>query len=362
MSEIEGKGQEVVFNKLDPVEGRPTTYTVAVEEHEKEQVFALLNAIRGEKPIVIEGGAVTVRQLDTVTSDIGRDWDNSYHQEFQAYMRKKAQRKFEKTFKEARQHKEGIERHLFIPDLQIPDHNTKALRALMNFIPDYAPDTVHIMGDLLNMTKASSYEQPVGYDVTLSDEIEMGKVILKNIVDKCRKANPIAKILYYEGNHEDRLNRYLMRNAQALADLEGGDGERVVSLPHLLGLKEMGVKWIPYTEVTRDHDIIVEHGDIARSKSGFTAHGMLDRRGRSGFSVHTHRLALVTRNQSGDEKFWMECGSLCNTDPLPRYVKKPDWINGFAVGIYDKQSRIFHPCPIMMQKNEFTFGGKIYKG
>lgn len=72
-------------------------------------------------------------------------------------------------------------------------------------------------------------------------------------------------------------------------------------------------------------------------------------------------MALITRKQYGKVKCWVETGSFCNPDPSPIWAKKPDWVNGFAVGFYDKKERIMHPVPILMQDNQFYFEGKVYR-
>ena len=256
----------------------------------------------------------------------------------------------------------NIEKHLFISDFQIPDHNAAAIKVVTQFMHDFSPDVLHLVGDMMNFSLAGNFSIEGGYDVSIGDEIRAAKIVIGNIVLEARKTNPKVRVIWYEGNHEYRLERYLAKNADQLIDLTDDDGDRIVSIPYLFKFKENKIEWVPYYGTYREKgNTEVEHGDIARSKSGYTAHGMLDKRGRSGYSGHTHKLALVSRNQGGDVKFWVETGSLCNPEPTPRWAKKPDWVNGFAVGIYDKKNDIMHPTPILMQKNTFVFGDKLYK-
>jgi hypothetical protein len=254
-----------------------------------------------------------------------------------------------------------LERHLFLNDFQIPDHNQKLIQIIRgDFIPDFKPDFLHLLGDIVNFTQASKYDKPVDYKISLGDEIKIAKEVVYSLVKAVRKVNPKCKVYWYQGNHEQRLEKYLSRNAEALAEIVDDFGEPIVTVPHLMNLKAHDITWIPYYESKMVGGYELEHGDIARMKAGFTAQAMIDRRGHSGISGHTHRLAFVTRNQGGDEKFWIEAGSLCNHNPNPRYVKKPDWTGGFTVAILDKKTRILHPMPIMFQKNQFAFNYKIY--
>jgi len=262
--------------------------------------------------------------------------------------------------------KEGIskgnfERHLFIPDLQIPDENKKAVNLMFDFIGDYKPDKVHIMGDLMNFTRISKFLVLGDSGATVKEELDASRKFLTDLEKKVRHYKPDAEINYLEGNHELRLAKYIARNADEITDVTDTDGEVLLTVPHLLGLKELGINWISYYEKHKEGDTIIEHGDIARVKAGYTAQGMIDRRGKSGFSVHTHRLAFVTRMIDGEERYWVEAGSLCNLEPTPTYMKQPDWVNGFAIGLYDKGEKIMHPATILIQKGQFVYNDRLYK-
>jgi len=253
-----------------------------------------------------------------------------------------------------------MERHVFLSDLQIPDHDELTLKAVERFLADFKPDVLHLVGDILNLTKVSKYDQDPTYEVNLTDEIEEGKAVLGRLTRLVRKHNPKVQINFYSGNHEERLLKYLAAHAPQIALLHDDDGY-YLSLPRLLELKRLGIKWIPYFKHhVEKGNVVVEHGDIARQKAGYTAHAMLDRRGSSGVSGHTHRLALICRTQGDHERFWIENGSLCKRNMGQPYAKKPDWIQGFSVGIYDPSLRLMYPTIIPMVEHSFAFGGRIY--
>lgn len=252
-----------------------------------------------------------------------------------------------------------IIKHLFVSDFHIPDHNKGALKSLLKFIPDFAPDHIHILGDFLNFTKASDY-LVVGACPSLWEEIKEGRAILYDLVTLSRKANKDVEIEWYCGNHSFRLEKYLASGDNVLTDIEEEDGELLVSIPHIFNLKKLRVKWIPYYKSKSIGPMILEHGMTARSKAGYTAQAQIDKYGRSGASGHTHKLSLVAKRQYDQPKFWMEVGCMCNPDPTPQWVKNPDFVNGFGVGIYDPEEKILHPFPILMQENQFYWNGKLY--
>ena len=251
-------------------------------------------------------------------------------------------------------------KHIFLSDYQIPDQDDRSIALVNRFIGDFKPDKVHIVGDFLNFTKVAKYDQDPYYHKTMEDEIQEGRGILKQLVKTVKKANSKAEIIWYEGNHEARLIKYLGKNASALADITGEDGEYVISIPSLFTLKKLGITWIPYMRRHDEHHIEIEHGDRVRQKGGYTAHAMLDKRGKSGISGHTHRLALVMKTTVDSTKWWIENGCLCKRTFDSPYTRDPDWQQGFSVGIYDTQQRIFHPQIIPIFDHTFVYGGKIY--
>lgn len=242
--------------------------------------------------------------------------------------------------------------HLILSDFHIPDHNQELIRPLLNLIKDLQPEKLHILGDFINLTKASKYDPDPYYHVELSEEIEEGTRILT----KLRKVMK-GEILWFEGNHELRLIKFLARNALALAELNI-EGERIVSIPHLFNLRELGVKYVGMFDNHREGDILFEHGSMVRIKSGYTAHAMIERRGMSGIMGHTHRLSLVTKTLSGRSMFWIENGCMCNLNPTPRYVNMPDWTNGFSIITFINDK--VYPQVVPIINNSFSYGGKIY--
>jgi len=222
-----------------------------------------------------------------------------------------------------------MEKHLVLSDFQVPDHSLRCLEVVLKFIKEYKPDVIHLLGDFVNFTPVSRYDKDPYDDGTLENEILVGRKVLKQITDIAHKANPKVKISWYEGNHEQRLIKYLGRIASELANLEIL-GEKVVSIPHLFQLKDFGIDFIPYDRFVHHKDVVFNHGTLARIKAGYAAHAMIDRTGMSGIQGHSHKLALIFRTQLGITRWWIENGCLCNIPPNPRYVSNPDWAQGFT--------------------------------
>lgn len=262
---------------------------------------------------------------------------------------------------------EGIgalkERHLMMGDAQYPDQDNKAIGAVMNFNQDYKATHIHLMGDMLNATTVSTFDTPRGTP-SFWNEIKGTREMLRGIVDKAREANPEVKFTYYEGNHCYRLQKFIDKNASQLAELQDMDGNEILAMENLLGLKDLGITWVPYWE---DGEIgkhtTVLHGDKVRSRSGYTAHGYIDSYGKNAIAGHTHRLALVFRTQSGNVKFGMETGSLCKRKMKVPYMRagQADWQQGVGIMGIDQQGDA-HPAVMPIIKGKLAFNGKVYKG
>jgi metallophosphoesterase superfamily enzyme len=242
-------------------------------------------------------------------------------------------------------------RHLILPDPHIPDHHVKALNAVFSFIPDYKPHYIHLLGDFFHFTEISKYDKDPYYDITIADEIEEGDKIL----DKLSKHN--AQIIFYRGNHDDRLLKYLGRNAKPLARLKR-DGQNINTIEYILKFKERKITILDDLEVS---NVLLFHGDAVRGKGGYTAHAHLDKNGISTITGHTHRCAYVIKTLYKRQIQGVEAGCLCNYKPHPYYGSKvKDWQLGFTIMTVVNNVSYIQPIPIF--NNSFIWNGKIYRG
>ena len=254
-----------------------------------------------------------------------------------------------------------LERHLFIPDLHIPDHNKKAVEAVLNFIPDFRPTHIHILGDVMDFQRASDFLILDQNAPSLGQEIKATRAFLYDFMGRVNDLTIKPEVFWYQGNHEKRLEKFLAKGGNVLSDIENEIGEQLVSIPNIFGLEKLGIKFIKDYEMGKIGEAVVQHGKKVSQKSGYTANAQIDQFGRTGISGHTHRFAIITKSYSDEVKWWIEAGSLCNLEPSSHYVVKPNWANGFAVAIFDKKNNVLYPAPILIQNNSFWFGEKIYR-
>ena len=260
------------------------------------------------------------------------------------------------------------ERHLILPDIHCPDQNVQALRSIFKFLDDFQPDYIHLLGDVINMSKLFKVNlfpnEKTRKIIPVNEEIDEVRSFLYKLVERAKKANRDVKILFYEGNHEERLLKYLFRSrAEEYATLEVG-GEFVLSIPHLLELKKLGIRWLLRSETYEiKGQVRLLHGDVVRKHAGYTAKEMMDQTMISGAQGHTHRLGVHCHTYNGRSEIWMELGCLENIPPDPPYISKHrcNWQTGFGVAIYDKKTKQVYAMPILMKDHQtFMFGTKLF--
>jgi hypothetical protein len=213
-------------------------------------------------------------------------------------------------------------RTAFLGDAHAPHQDPVAVRLALGFLGWFAPQTLYLIGDIADFYQVSRFDKDPQRLLALQDDLD---ACVDFLADVRKAVGPRCRVVFLEGNHEDRLARYLHPRPEIA-------GLRSMRLPDLLGLGGLKIEHRPYAGplVHPGTDFLVEHGDRVSRQSGATAKSMLDARGMSGISGHTHRLGAHYRTDEGGEKVWYENGCLC--DVRPSYVKgRPNWQQGFSV-------------------------------
>ena len=243
----------------------------------------------------------------------------------------------------------GFEKSVFIPDAHIPHLEEAIFEKLLQFLHDFQPQKIFILGDWMDFYNLSKFDQDPALFGQLQRELNLGKFYLEEIRSACPKAEGI----FLEGNHEDRLRRWLWKNPE-IASLMALD------IPSLLGLNEVGFDFIPYGDYYEyNGSLIVKHGDIVRMHSAYTAKAELEKHGVSGISGHTHRLGQFNKTDNGGQRVWQEAGCICKME-LP-WSKNNNWQQGFVYGYMENPGNRFHIVPVPIIKSRFFADGTYYR-
>ena len=243
---------------------------------------------------------------------------------------------------------------LVTSDYQIPYHDTLTLRAIHKLVKALKPTYHEIDGDFFDFPALSVFEKKPAEKVGLAKDIRSGIEELQRLRDLSPKT--VTNLRF--GNHEDRYDKYILREAPALYQLPGH------TLPEVLGLEKLKIGWSEYdTGTIYNGTFRVVHGTEVRQQSGATAKAMFTKYGMSGVSGHTHRLGTYYHTFPGTpehpDKFyvWGENGCLCNLKP--EWTQDPDWQQGFTV-VYLLEGGRFHMQQIPIIDHKFVFEGELF--
>ncbi len=205
-------------------------------------------------------------------------------------------------------------------DFHVPFHNKPLVENWLRFVEDAQPDVVVVNGDMLDCDSISRFASAPG-GPSLQEEVDAGNEILSAIAD----AAPQAERHLTEGNHEERMQRFLLDNP-GLYDL------RCLRIPELLGLDELGFKWHKYGDPLDFGPLTVTHGHKVSKHSAYSAKRHLFDDGYDNvIHGHTHRLGSYFITGAKGTRRGFECGGLFDRKQAD-YVRGPkNWQNGFAV-------------------------------
>lgn len=244
-----------------------------------------------------------------------------------------------------------MEKIVFLGDVHIPDHDERCLGVVFKFLEYFQPDFIYLIGDILDSYQFGKYLKKPSKMFSFEKEIRLGKIFVGNLREIC----PKAKISWLDGNHEARLYRLLLENPAFHVF------EDRVNIAETLGLPKHNISYHKYGEILQHgENFLIEHGNIVRNKSSYTAEAMLSKRLKSGISGHTHRLGVSHFSAHDTTISWYENGCLCNLNP--EYVQgNPNWQHGFHVADYDRKTDTMWMQPIHIKDYKFQFEGWTFK-
>lgn len=221
---------------------------------------------------------------------------------------------------------------IVLSDIHFPYQNDKAIKATLNFIKANPVDTIILNGDILDFYDVSSFDKDPSRINSLQEEINLAQKFFKEL----RDLSPNGRIVFVKGNHEQRIERYLMKHPE-LFSLDA------LKLPNLLGFDKFNIEYKDKGFKLGSLKII--HGDMVRKFSGYTARGELEKHDSSGICGHTHRLSCYYYRTPERYLAWYEGGCLCDLNP--HYIDEPNWQSGILYGYVEKDSFAVTPIPIV---------------
>jgi predicted phosphodiesterase len=242
-----------------------------------------------------------------------------------------------------------IETGVFLSDMHMPDNIP--LKPVFDYIRDVKPKTVILGGDIIDATGLHASESMRAEEIKMS-WFKRDCALLKGLVADIRKIAKQAKIVFLEGNHEERYARLQAKFPdlfETSLDMRG----------YVKGLVD---KFIPYGKADSYHvisDCVFTHGNIfpdAHAKAyalRYTpmkvVYGHLHH-----FQAYTTHRALVFERP----RYSLTAGCLSTTNPDWKRGASNQWVNGFVTFWTD--GKVTVPSPVLIEQGKFVIGGKVY--
>jgi hypothetical protein len=224
----------------------------------------------------------------------------------------------------------------------------QAVDALLGDIKRLAPDEIVLGGDMIEGGGFFAQHHVLGYvancDYTYQEDIAATNWFL----DELQKAAPKAMVYYLEGNHEDRIERWVVdetlghaRDAEFLLDLFGP--QRLLMLDkraicYVRRSQKMDPKlpfgWLRRGKMFYAHE--VSGGKTAASKALAMTAGNIT-------VFHTHQESSATLELVSVGLIKAFCpGCLCEKQPMWRHSNPTNWNHGYCIDVVAPSGNFQH--------------------
>jgi len=239
-----------------------------------------------------------------------------------------------------------------------------AIAALLRDIKVLDPDEIILGGDITECGGWLAKHQPIGFvatcDYTYQEDIGAANWFL----DELQKAAPSAVILFIEGNHEDRVERWCVD--QTMANKRDAEFLRQAFAPQfMLRLKDRGIQYFGRHDI---HEAGLPRGWIRRGKMFFThsltysKNAARDAAAKTAgnvtyFCTHREDEATIVFPAVGIVKAFNP-GCLCQMQPVYRHSDPTSWSQGYAIDFIAKSGN-FQRVHIPIWRGESLAGAMI---
>jgi len=252
----------------------------------------------------------------------------------------------------------------------VPLHDRRAIDAVHQIALEIKPDSIVWAGDVLDLSEWSTHyvRRPEFRMTTQAALVEAAWTIGLFVADF-----PEMEHVVMIGNHDDRLEQYLIQNMHQAYEMKPADQLNLgplLAIDNLLGLTRMGVHYVgkyPDGEWWLNEYLKVVHGSVARARPGATASAIIQGKLVNQAFGHIHRQEIVSERvlgQTEDRSIWAaSSGCLCHTDGrVPGSTKDRNWQKGAMVVQYDDNGFVGFPEFIRIIEDGAIFRGNVFVG
>jgi predicted phosphodiesterase len=184
---------------------------------------------------------------------------------------------------------------------------------------EYGIDTVINLGDTIDLPMFGKYAQEPTFDGTVNYSLKA----THDFIAAQRAVAPNAEIVYIDGNHDCRSNKYMTAMAKAGAEVrQVGMTSPVFSIPHLINLDAIPnvthVSGYPADKYYINPRLVARHGVEAKSKTSTAVQYLNANHHESVIYGHSHRTELMYRSHDTSRGMVQQAaynpGCLCRID------------------------------------------------
>ena len=218
-------------------------------------------------------------------------------------------------------------RILVISDLHFPYQDNKAIELALKYGEKNKMDCILINGDLFDFATISRHEKDWRHR-SLVDEIET----VKEFFDYLQHRFPNVKIVFKEGNHDERFDKWLFHKSPEFFDVSG------LTLKDVLKLNEKGIDYVCDRLPVKIGKLLVLHGHELNGSGGVNpARATFLKTIANVLISHVHRSSSHTEpTLQGEVIVTTSIGCLCGMHPMFARVNK--WNLGFGFVKHDIKS------------------------
>lgn len=239
-------------------------------------------------------------------------------------------------------------RVIFLSDVHVPHHSKAYWTLVKKVLKDIGIDLIVLLGDFMDCWDLSRYEKDPAIKSKFIYELEVANCLLDEL-----QAFKIP-IWYFEGNHEDRLRRWIIERPQMFG---------VIDMPKLLRLRERNIRWIKFDpkQATKILNSKLYARHCPATKGEHVAAANAKKSGVSLITGHVHRFqnsyyTFLDRTVKG-----YSIGFGGNMDSgVFNYIEGHDtWQMGFSIATIDDDGS-FTVDDVHIEGNKCLLWGKRY--
>lgn len=252
--------------------------------------------------------------------------------------------------RKAHRRRQGYKMAFVVTDMHAPLTDKAAVSAILSCAAEHQPEVWANLGDMIDGEAVSQWIKDPAHLNGLQYELDWARGHWADV----RQTLPHTKLIYTEGNHEERLPIWIMKHP-------GLGGLDCLTIPNLMQLEKFGVHWFTRNQRCWLGKLLLLHGNSASINSGYSANTEQRRRRCNTISGHCHRMAVVYHRGELDTLTNAESGHLVRIEDV-HYLRGAcaNWQQGFSV-VYYTDDGWFQVVPVPIIDGKFVFEGKLFQ-